>query len=152
VSVTNGSLSALQMLKISPEPTSNLRGFTPAAARLTAAVSRLPQADSCTAANSGNFDRSRGSFNTAVDLAAQRPEVDRLGHKRLGAILKRLTLGLLLPDHRQWRGGLPIFADLPKLQSEQLVIKFLRSFTSSYSTPSMVCEPVSEPNLSRHNA
>jgi hypothetical protein len=38
---------------------------------------------------------------------------------------------LLLLDHRLWRGGLPIFADLPKLQSEQLVIKFLRSFTSS---------------------
>ena len=44
----------------------------------------------------------------------------------------------MLPDHRRWRGGLPIFADLPKLQSEQLVIKFVRSFTSSYSTPSTV--------------
>ena len=45
-----------------------------------------------------------------------------------------------------------MFADLPKLQSEQLVIKFVRSFTSSYSTPSIVCGSVNEPNLARQDA
>jgi hypothetical protein len=34
-----------------------------------------------------SFDELCGAFNAAVDLAAQRPEVDRLGQKPLGAIL-----------------------------------------------------------------
>src|SRR6202011_3583132 len=39
------------------------------------------QPDPCTALNSVNFDQLCGAFYAAVDLAAQRPEVDRLGQK-----------------------------------------------------------------------
>ena len=38
--------------------------------------------------------RSRSPFNPRVDFATQRPEIDRLGQKRLGAVLQRLALGL----------------------------------------------------------
>ena len=44
--------------------------------------------------NKRNFDPSCGAPNAAVNLAAQRPEVDRFGQKRLRAILERLTLGV----------------------------------------------------------
>src|SRR5436305_14820366 len=52
-------------------------------------------------ANNGLVQRSKFSeflarlcsaINAAVDFNAQRSEVDRLGHKRLGATLKRATL------------------------------------------------------------
>src|SRR5260370_26209639 len=48
----------------------------------------------------GEFDPLCGAFHAAVDLAAQRPEIDRLGQKRLGAILERLTLGLRIAVSR----------------------------------------------------
>ena len=39
----------------------------------------------------------RGPFDVRVDLAAQRPEIDRLGEKRFSAALQCLALGLAVP-------------------------------------------------------
>jgi hypothetical protein len=44
--------------------------------------------------NVDGFQRSKGAFNALLDLTAQRSEIDWLGQKCLGAILKRFALGL----------------------------------------------------------
>ena len=51
------------------------------------------------------FMRSCGALNPHIDFAAERPEIDRLGQKRLSAIRQRLTLRLRIAvrrDHDDW--------------------------------------------------
>ena len=51
------------------------------------------------------FVWSCGAFNPHIDFAAERPEIDRLSQKRLGAVLQRLALRLRIAissDHDDW--------------------------------------------------
>jgi hypothetical protein len=46
------------------------------------------------------FVQSCGVFNPRFDFAAERPEIDRLSQKRLGASLQRLALGFRIAISR----------------------------------------------------
>jgi hypothetical protein len=43
------------------------------------------------------FVRSCRAIDSSVDFAAERPEIDRFGQKRLGAVLQRSALRLRMP-------------------------------------------------------
>jgi hypothetical protein len=57
-------------------------------------VRKVPTRDSCTAANSGKFDQLFRALSAAVDLAAQRVEVKRLGQK----MYKRIEIQSTTPS------------------------------------------------------
>ncbi len=49
----------------------------------------------------GRFNQQCDAFDPAIDFAAQRAEIDRLGQKRFSAVFQRLAVTIIYPQTKK---------------------------------------------------